>query len=443
MSMSPLVGKAAVSYQEATTFPTRFTIWEGAVRSGKTIVSILAWLWYIRTGPDGPLVMVGKTERTITRNVIEPILSMLGPKRAKYVAGRGELIIAHRVIYVVGANDERSQDKIRGLTLAGAYVDEASLAPESFWRMLGTRLSIPGARVFATTNPDNPGHWLMRDYLSRPSRHLTRTGQVEERTSPLDLARHTFQLADNPHLTRAYLDALTAEYTGLWRRRFILGEWVIAAGAVYDAWDPDRHVVPAAELPRMDRWISVGVDHGTRNPFSAVLLGLGTGPDGVRRLYAVDEWRWSSAEKRAQMSNAEYSAALRSWLGDLRRPGESAMSIGVDPEWIYVDPSAADFRVQLYQDGAGGVAPADNSVVDGIQAVASVLAADRLRVSDTCTGVIAEVGGYSWDDRAAALGEDKPIKVDDHSMDALRYAIASTRFTWSPDLDLTTIPAAA
>jgi PBSX family phage terminase large subunit len=380
--------------------------------------------------------MVGKTERTLYRNVIEPMVAMLGKARCRYVAGRGELVVCDRVIYVVGANDERAQDRIRGMTLAGALVDEASLVPESFWRMLGTRLSVPGAQLFATTNPDNPGHWLMRDYLSRASRHITGAGALEVKAGGLDLARYTFRLADNPHLPAEYVTALTAEYSGLWRRRFILGEWVIAAGAIYEAWDPDRHVVAPTDIPRIDRWLAVGIDHGTRNPLSAVLLGLATSHDGVRRLYLVDEWRWSSIDQRRQMTNAEYSAAVRAWLGGIRRPGEGATSIGVEPEWVYVDPSAADFRLQLYTDGVPGVAAADNAVTEGIQSVASVLTADRLRVSSTCTGWISEVGGYSWDDGQAAKGTDAPIKVDDHSMDAGRYAIASTRWAWSPELEL-------
>ena len=147
----------------------RLNVWEGAVRSGKTISSIVAWLAFVRTGPAGPLLMVGKTQRTLKRNIIDPLIEILGPRRCRYAQGSGELWLLGRRVYVVGANDERAQEKIRGLTLAGAYADEASTLPESFWSMLLTRLSVDGARLFATTNPDAPTHWLKRSYLDRPA----------------------------------------------------------------------------------------------------------------------------------------------------------------------------------------------------------------------------------------------------------------------------------
>src|SRR5690606_26825491 len=143
----------------------RTNVWEGSVRSGKTIASLLAWLLYVRQGPAGNLAMIGKTERTLKRNVIDVLVEMLGERRCRHNRGEGELNLLGRRIYLAGANDARSEDKIRGLTLAGAYVDEASLVPEAFWSMLLTRLSVEGARLFATSNPDNPHHWLMRSYL--------------------------------------------------------------------------------------------------------------------------------------------------------------------------------------------------------------------------------------------------------------------------------------
>src|SRR5690606_4293976 len=138
----------------------------------------------------------------------------------------------------------------RGMTLAGAYGDEVTLWPESFFTMLLSRLSVPGAQFFGTTNPDSPGHWLKKRYL--------------DRADELSLRRFRFTLADNPALDPAYVEALKREYTGLWYRRYILGEWVAAEGAIYDMFDPDRHV--ARELPEILHWW-VGVDYGTTNPF--------------------------------------------------------------------------------------------------------------------------------------------------------------------------------
>src|SRR5690606_11505139 len=224
---------------------------------------------------------------------------------------------------------ERAEGKIRSLTLAGAYGDELSLWPESFFRILMTRLSVEGAKFFGTTNPDSPFHWLKKDYLAR-------AGEI-------DLRHWHSTLPATPNVPRAYVQALENEYTGLWRKRFVLGLWVAAEGAIYDMFDPERHVVDI--LPTLcEHW--VGIDYGTTNPFVALLVGHGDDD----RLYVVDEWRWDSAASGRQKTDAEYSRDLRAWLS----------KHGVRPRWIFYDPSAASFGIQLWRDNVPGVTQADN-----------------------------------------------------------------------------------
>jgi PBSX family phage terminase large subunit len=414
----PLVGKQRRSVQLAT---ARINLWEGSVRSSKTVSSLLWWLCFVRTGPAGNLAMIGKTERTLKRNVIDPLIDMLGPQRCKPNWGEGEMLLLGRRIYLAGANNELAVGKIQGLTLAGAYVDEVSLLPEAFWAMLLTRLSVEGAQLGGTTNPDNPNHWLMRDYLKKASTWLRHDGTIEESTETdrLDLARFSFRLADNPALPPAYVAALAAEFTGLWRLRYIEGLWVLADGAIYDAFDPTpgRGVV-VTTLPEIEQWI-VAVDYGTTNPFVALLIGLGRDD----RMYVAAEWRHDSKAKRRQMTDSEYSAALRRWLDDLDIEGART------PERVYVDPSAASFIAQLWRDQWAGVHGADNAVADGIRATASLLG-KRLMVHESCTGLVGEMTGYVWDSAAAERGKEQPLKVDDHGPDALRYGVMGTRRWW-------------
>lgn len=392
----PPTGKQALSIARAT---ARINLWDGAVRSGKTFASIWAWVRFVREGPPGELLMVGKTERTLKRNILDPLAELVGSRNFKLVSGSGECFLFGRRIYLVGANDERAEGKIRGMTLAGAYGDEITLWPESFFTMLLSRLSVPGARLIGTTNPDSPGHWLMRKYLSR--------------ANELDLRRFQFRLDDNPALDPVYVENLKREYTGLWYKRFILGEWCIAEGAVYDMFDTARHVV--TKLPPI-RHFWVAVDYGTTNPFAALLAGEGVDD----RLYIVDEWLWDSRARGRQLTDAEYSRELQKWLG----------SHTTHWRWIYVDPSAASFIVQLRRDKVRGIAPADNEVLDGIRNVASLLATDRLRIHARCTGLIEELQGYAWDPKAQERGEDRPIKQNDHMVDALRYLVNGTQSTW-------------
>ena len=145
---------------------------------------------------------------------------------------------------LIGADNEAAATKIQGLTLAGAYCDEAAALPETFFNMLYSRLSVAGARLWLTSNPDNPGHWLKKKWLDRAKLWLDRDGVTHADPGGIDLHRVSFKLEDNPHLPAEYVARVKASYTGLWRRRYVLGEWCMAAGAVYSMWDPARHVLP-------------------------------------------------------------------------------------------------------------------------------------------------------------------------------------------------------
>lgn len=436
MQVQPLTGKQLASVQLAT---ARLNIWEGSVRSSKTVSSLLAWLKYVREGPPGNLLLSGKTERTLKRNIIDPLVEMLGKRRCRHVEGSGELWLLGRRIYLAGANDERAQEKIRGLTLAGAYVDEISTVPVSFWTMLLSRLSVDGAQLFGTSNPDSPAHWLKRDYLDRAAVWLDHAGNVlrSQDGDRLDLARFSFRLADNPHLSAAYVQALSKEFVGLWRKRFIEGLWVAAEGAVYDMWDDDKHVIDL--VPPISQWLCAAADYGTSNPFHAVLLGIGAENDahGQRRecIYGVSEWRYDSRAKRRQLTDVEYSRKLREWLDSVRFPGTRLY--GPVPPYLIIDPSAASFKVQAAQDG-WSVADGDNSVLDGIRLVSSLLGADRLKFSRSgCPAVIEEFPAYSWSDKAAEKGLDEVVKINDHGLDAVRYGTKTTQGLWHSRIPLT------
>ncbi|MFJ9126988.1 PBSX family phage terminase large subunit [Streptomyces sp. NPDC102340] len=393
--------KQLASIAQAT---ARINIWHGAVRSGKTIASLLAWLIAIADAPpSGLIVVIGRSLQTIERNVFEPLQdsAFFGPVAAqvRHTRGATTATVLGRTVHLIGAADARAEGRLRGLTASLAYVDEVTLIPEGFWTQLLARLSTPNARLYATTNPDSPRHWLKTGFL--------------DRCGELNLRAWHFRLADNPSLSPEYAADLTAEYVGLWRRRMIDGAWVVAEGAIYDMWEDERHVV--TELPRMRRYW-VGVDYGTTNPFAALLLGEGVDS----RLYVEAEWRHDARATHRSMTDAQYSAAVRAWLDRL----------GVVPEWTFIDPSAASFSTQMWADGHPGLARATNDVTDGIRSVSSLLAADRLLVHASCEGLLGELPSYSWDPKATERGEDAPLKVDDHSADALRYVVHSTAHEW-------------
>jgi PBSX family phage terminase large subunit len=431
VNLVSLSAKQRESWRLAT---ARQNVWEGSVRSGKTVGSLLAWSEYARSGPAGNLLMTGKTERTLRRNVIDPLAEIWGSQRVKLNQGQGELNLYGRKIWLVGANDERAQEKIRGLTLAGAYVDEATTVPESFWAMLLSRLSEPGAQLFATTNPDSPAHWLKRDYLDRAEVHLTRDGKLRtgDPDQMLSLARFSFRLRDNDTLPAAYVTAIEREYAGLWYRRYIDGEWVAAEGAIYDLLDVQpggAHVV--TEVPGDLADPVLAIDYGTANPTHALLAGI----SADNQLYIVREWRWDSRARHRQLTDLEQVDTIWEWLANgcdgyfVDEQGRG-VPVPIQPRQIVVDPSAASFRLAWNRKLGGWPTPADNTVLDGIRDVASLLACERLKIDASCTQLIDELVGYSWDTRAQMTGDDAPMKADDHGPDALRYLVRHLRNRW-------------
>lgn len=378
-------------YQSIIESNARINIWQGSVRSGKTIASIARWLEYIEEGPPGDLLMAAKTERTLKRNILDPIFDMVGDNLV-YRQGQGEATLYGRRIYVAGANDERSEGRIRGSTLAGVYGDELTLWPESFFKQCLARMSVEDAKLFGTTNPDSPYHWLKTEYL--------------DRAHELNLKTWHFVLEDNPNLPIQYIRDLKNEYTGLWYKRFIEGLWVVAEGAVYDMWDESRFCFNPEETPKFFSEYVIGVDYGTANPTSFLLLGR---KDDV--LYVLKEYHWDSHRRGRQKTDSEYVSDLRDFIGDLTIRA------------ICVDPSATSFKAECKKQQIWNVIDADNDVLDGIRDISNYLSKDQLKVAAGCLNLRTEFSSYMWDANAQLRGEDRPIPKHDHSLDALRYAI--------------------
>ncbi|MFD0496818.1 terminase large subunit domain-containing protein [Streptomyces rhizosphaericus] len=199
---APLSTKQLDSIRQAT---ARINLWHGSVRSGKTIASLLAFLLAVRRAPTSGLILIaGRSLQTIERNIVEPLqdpaLFGAAADEVRHTRGATTASILGRTVHLIGASDARAEGRLRGLTASLAYVDEVTLLPEAFFVQLLARLSVPGARLLGTTNPDSPRHWLKVGYL--------------DRQHELDLASWHFKLADNPSLSPAYVASLAAEYVG-------------------------------------------------------------------------------------------------------------------------------------------------------------------------------------------------------------------------------------
>lgn len=397
----------------------RLNIAHGSVRSSKTVNCSVRWLIFLADGPPGDLVMVGKTVATLQRNVLNDLRDMVGEKNFHWVnRQQGELLLYGRRVYCVGANNEDAETKIRGATLAGAYCDEANLYPESFFAQLMARMSVPGACCFCNCNPDSPYHWFYRNYIMN-------SGIINKKV-------WHFTMDDNPNLDEEYVISLKQMYSGVFYKRYILGQWVVAEGMIYDMFDEAKHVKkieiptpanrdvlalrlkPGEQLDTVMAFI-VSCDYGTSTVMSWSLIAcFASGLMYKRAEYYYDA---RSALNPAQKTDGEFLIEFKAWLKTF--PEIDACG-GV--RTVYVDPSASSWKLELIRAGYL-VTNANNDVINGIRVVGNLLQMGKYIIDPSCENTIREYNSYSWDSVAQISGIDKPLKENDHACDSDRYAI--------------------
>ena len=372
----------------------RINILEGSVSSGKTWVSLVLWAFWVHEMPDAPdclYLMSGRSLTTLKRNCLLLLQSLVGESNFRFSISAKEGWLFGRHILLEGANDAQAESKIRGLTLQGAYCDEATKLPEDFFAMLLSRLRKPVAKLICTTNPDSPSHWLKTNYI--------------ERQDELDLYDEKFILDDNTTLPKEYVENIKKEYTGVFYDRFILGKWVQAQGLIYPMYQNALKTPPDGEAKQY----GLSIDYGTQNAFAGLLWGL-----YGEVWYAVAEYYYSGRDSMAQKTDEEYAQDLDEFV----RPYSDGRIETI------IDPSAASFITLLQKRGGYRVRHADNAVADGIRETATALQKGLVKISPACKNWIKEVEGYVWDEKA---GEDRPVKEADHLMDSMRYFVKTKR----------------
>lgn len=365
----------------------RINLLEGSVSSGKTWVSLVLWAFWVATMPKDKLyLMCAKSLTTLKRNCLILLQELVGESNFQFSVPSKEGYLFGRRVLFEGANDARSESKIRGLSLQGAYCDELTQFPEDFFTMLLSRLRLPGAKLIATTNPDSPNHWLMTEYI--------------ERADELDFLDLKFTIDDNTTLDPEYVKAIKTEYVGVFYERFILGEWKIASGLVYGDSFSEKNIVD--EVPKSGEYY-ISIDYGTSNPTAAGLWCV-TDTEAVM----IKEYYYDGREERKQKSDESYYKDIEKFAQ------------GYNIEKIIVDPSAASLKTTIRDHGKFTTMNANNDVINGIRKTASFLEQGKIKFHRSCKNTFREFELYSWDDRAQ---EDAVIKESDHSMDQVRYIV--------------------
>lgn len=362
----------------------------GAKRAGKTVVNNDTFVTELsrvrkiadRLGVDEPIyILAGTSSTSIQNNVLQELYNKYGfePKYDKH----GSFVFCGVKVVQVYTGSISGLKRARGFTAFGAYVNEASLANEVVFKEIISRCSGEGARVVWDSNPDNPNHWLNRDYIGKND------GKIID---------FSFKLDDNTFLSKRYIESIKAATPkGKFYDRDILGKWTVAEGAIYADYDTKIHVVD--ELPDMRRYFG-GIDWGYIHYGSIVIVGEGVDNnyylvDGVATQFKEIDWWVEQARK------------LTNIYGNIP---------------FYAD-SARPEHVARFDNEGFDISNANKSVIAGIEFIAKLFKEQKLYVKrDFVPRFFDEIFQYRWKENSA---RDEPLKEFDDVLDSVRYAVYS------------------
>ena len=371
--------------------------WLGAVRSGKSYCDI-AYVIPARLRAvkheSGLNVILGVSKETIETNVLQPMREIYTSEIVGTINSRNVAMICGVPVYCLGAEKASQVSKLQGKSIKYCYGDEIAKWSENVFAMLKSRLDKPYSKFDGSCNPESPSHWL-KEFIDR---------------NDLDIYVQKYTIFDNPAMDKKVVEEMCKEYEGtVYYQRYILGEWALAEGLIYPMYR-DAISPPPDDWESRAEQMYLSIDYGTLNAFAALLWAK---IDGVS--YAVDGYYYSGRTEGATKTDEEYADEIDKRFG---RFGN---------EWsklrVIVDPSAASFIAELRRHKKYLVMQAKNAVLDGIRETASAMAQGKIKISPALTDWRREAEGYVWDN---SYGEDRPVKEEDHYMDATRYYVKTT-----------------
>ena len=364
----------------------RINLLYGSVRSGKTWISLLKWaIWVGQQAQDKQFLMVGKTITTLKRNCLVLLEELIGDN-ITYSISQKKAVIFGRTVWLEGANDERSESKIRGMTLMGVYIDELTQIPQDFYLMALSRLSEKGAVFLATTNPDHPKHYVKTEIIDNDN---------------LDKQVIKFLIDDNIFLDETYKENLKKEYSGVFYQRFILGEFVRAEGIIFPEFanDPSRWIISKKELPKRFRNCTAGLDIGGNGSHHAMVC-TAEGYDG--NYYVLK----SIDVVPVDMNMLDIEKMVIDFCDDIKRLYGCYVDF-INSDWVDVVINSINDNTQ-YRCGKTYKPPLEDRPLT----ISRLFATDKVKFVDgECESLIDQLQNVIYDDKS-----EKAVICDDGSM---------------------------
>ena len=362
----------------------------GAVRSGKTFAACFGFFIYTqKIQPNYLHLVTGRNKTVLGQEIVQTLTDLADyfGLEAIYKHSTGDLRIG-KTRYIVSAGyDIKSEGRIRGLSIGSILFDEATLPPEEYWEQSIARMTYADSKLWATCNPEGNRHWLKRKWVDE---------------NKFTTVSH-LGFDDNPILSDVVKGRNADLFAGVFHDRMVIGQWTDASGVVYQNYSVEPIQFKDENVAEVD----IGVDYGTSSVTTFVeIIKLRNSKRFINNVF------YHNAEKEGvQLTDDDVRQKLAEFVKDRKR--------GV----IWVDPSASSLKATIYRKPMKlPIRNADNDVLNGIRVCMSGLTSERLTINQLAYNqpLQDEIVGYRWIE-----GEDKPVKEEDHTMDAMRYAYYS------------------
>ncbi|MHA1661878.1 MAG: phage terminase large subunit [Candidatus Thorarchaeota archaeon] len=371
----------------------------GGARSGKTYM-VLCEMVFVALQYPGSRQLAGRLYLTdalasLWTETLLKVLSDFVPSAA-YKTNKTEHVVRFTngsEIFVAGFDDKERTEKILGREFCRIYLNECSQLSYNTVVLVKTRLAqkVDGLvnKMFYDENPPSPSHWTYKLFIQGmdPKSNLI----LKKPDAYCALQMNPIHNIEN--LPDGYLDQL-AEMPEEQRRRFLDGEFVTPAGSIFRQFDREKHLIAFEDIPDCEMY-SVGVDLGKIT--AAILIGF-----WKEFVYVIDEIY------EEEITNSSMNDLIEAEWGEY-------------PYVCYLDHNHGPAVLQEYSNSYPAV-KGNNSVAEGNNLMQQLFEKDRLLVCEDCIVFIYQLESYRRNEKTG-----KPIKVEDHALDAGRYAIYSEK----------------
>jgi PBSX family phage terminase large subunit len=410
---------------------------EGAIRSSKTINSVLKLISFMALPDmiksDALWAIGGKTIQTCVRNVIMPMCQIFNLLDVDYDHNKLSNMLSVYFspdktynIQILGFSDKTSEEVIRGATFAVLMIDEANYAPiEAFMSSLD-RVSIRGAKIMLTLNPQDPNSWIYSKVIDNPQ------------LQPYISYSH-WTMADNPSLTKEYIDRVSSQYpkdSSEYRKK-ILGIRSANDNSIYGGYlsyypsfvnssnsfvNTDKPSINYSEDPNNPNYkdfdslvkssfsISIGMDYGAGSVTICPLCALSGG-----KIIVIDEWFFDNNKIKSDKDEITIDKILSGCIGlvDKWFPNHKDVVNLESPH----DAAIIRSTIKATPGYSNRLAPYmfKPSLLDNISLLQKLFYSNSILINSRCVELIKSLQSYSW------LDEDRPDKRSgDHGADSLR-----------------------